>query len=253
MWIRKLVAELLGTALLVFFAVGTATLAFGFQLHGGSMAAGIVMTSLSFGLVLLALAYAIGPISGCHVNPAVTLGFVIARRMTLKDGAGYWVAQLIGGIVGALALWAVFSDTTGYSRAVTGLGADGWGVHSMVGLNVGGAFLAEVILTFVFVLVVLLATQHAATAGLAGVAIGAGLLVVHLIGIPLTGTSVNPARSLGPALVLGGDALRQVWLFIAAPLVGGALAAACSRFLIASRPAMPVGRVERGDAPASSG
>jgi aquaporin Z len=241
---RKLAAELLGTALLVFFAVGTATLAFGFQLHGGSLAAGIVMTSLSFGLVLLALAYAIGPVSGCHVNPAVTLGFLISSRMTLKDAAGYWVAQFIGGLVGALALWAMFSDTAGYSLAKTGLGADGWGAHSMIGLGVGGAFLAEVILTFVFVLVVLLSTRHASAAGFAGLAIGAGLLVVHLIGIPLTGTSVNPARSLGPALVLGGDALGQVWLFLVAPMVGGALAAGCARFLAPAKPLAIVGRVD---------
>ena len=242
MLIRKLAAEFLGTAVLVFFAVGTATLAFGFKLHGDSIAAGIVMTSLSFGLVLAALAYAIGPVSGCHVNPAVTLGFLIANRITLKDAAGYWAAQLIGGIAGALALWAVFSDTGAYDRAAIGLGADGWGAHSMIGLNAGGAFLAEVILTFLFVLVVLLATRHATTAGFAGLAVGAGLLVVHLIGIPLTGTSVNPARSLGPALVVGGDALKQLWLFIAAPLLGGALAALCSRFLIALRPAATAGR-----------
>jgi aquaporin Z len=242
MLIRKLAAELLGTALLVFFAVGTATLAFGFQLHGGSIAAGIVMTSLAFGLVLLALAYAIGPVSGCHVNPAVTLGFVVADRMTLKEAAGYWAAQLIGGIAGAIALWAVFSNAGAYDRAVTGLGADGWGVHSMIGLSAGGAFLAEVVLTFVFVLIVLLATRHATTAGFAGLAVGAGLLVVHLVGIPLTGTSVNPARSLGPALVVGGDALKQLWLFIAAPLVGGALAAVCSRFLVPSQPPATAGR-----------
>lgn len=234
MLIRKLAAELLGTALLVFFAVGTATLAFGFQLHGGSIAAGVVMTALAFGLVLIALVYTIGPISGCHVNPAVTLGFVLAHRMTLKEAAGYWAAQLLGGIAGALALWAVLADAA-YDRTAIGLGADGWGAHSMIGLQVGGAFLVEVILTFVFVLVVLLATRHASTAGFAGLAIGAGLLVVHLVGIPLTGTSVNPARSLGPALVVGGDALRQLWLFIVAPLIGGALAAVCSRFLIASR------------------
>jgi aquaporin Z len=242
MLIRKLAAEFLGTLLLVFFAVGTATLAFGFHLHGGSIAAGVVMTSLSFGLVLLALAYAIGPVSGCHVNPAVTLGFVLANRITLKDAAGYWAAQLLGGIVGALALWAVFADAGAYDRATIGLGADGWGVHSMIGLGAGGAFLAEVVLTFVFVLIVLLATRHATTAGFAGLAIGAGLLVVHLVGIPLTGTSVNPARSLGPALVLGGDALKQLWLFIAAPLVGGALAAACSRFLVPSQPPATAGR-----------
>ena len=253
MLIRKLVAELLGTAVLVFFAVGTATLAFGFHLQGGSAAAGVVMTSLAFGLVLVALVYSIGPISGCHVNPAVTLGFVIAGRMTLQDAAAYWAAQIAGGIVGAFALWAVFTNSDGYSAAVTGLGTDGWGPHSMIGLGAGGAFLAEVILTFVFVLVVLLATRHADTAGFAGLAIGAGLLVVHLVGIPLTGTSVNPARSLGPALVVGGDALRQVWLFIAAPLVGGALAAVCSRLLIAARPATAAGRVETVDLAAKAG
>jgi aquaporin Z len=250
MLIRKLVAELLGTAILVFFAVGTATLAFGFQLQGGSAAAGVVMTSLAFGLVLIALVYAIGPVSGCHVNPAVTLGFVIAGRMTLRDAAGYWAAQLVGGIAGAFVLWAVFANSGAYSDATTGLGTDGWGVHSMIGLSAGGAFLAEVILTFVFVLVVLLSTRHAATAGFAGVAIGAALLMVHLVGIPLTGTSVNPARSLGPALVVGGDALRQVWLFIVAPLVGGALAAACSRFLIAFRSVATAGRVDGSDSPA---
>ena len=234
---RKLAAELLGTALLVFFAVGTATLAFGFHLAGGSIAAGVVMTALAFGLVILALSYAIGPISGCHVNPAVTLGFVVANRMTLKEAIGYWGAQLIGGILGALALWSVLSGTDGYSRATIGLGTDGWGPHSLVGLDLGGAFLAEVILTFLFVSIVLLATRHAATGNLAGLAIGAGLLVVHLVGIPLTGTSVNPARSLGPALIVGGDALEQLWLFIVAPLVGGGLAAVVERFLIASRPA----------------
>jgi len=247
MWIRKLAAELLGTALLVFFAVGTATLAFGFNLHNGNIASGVVMTSLAFGLVLAGLAYTLGPISGCHVNPAVTMGFWMANRMTLKEASGYWVAQVLGGIVGAIALWTVLGETEGYSRALVGLGADGWGAHSMTGLSVGGAFLAEVVLTFVFVLIVLMATRHASTAGFAGLAIGAGLVFVHLIGIPLTGTSVNPARSIGPALVLGGDALQQVWLFIIAPLLGGVLAAACSRFLMSSGPAATVGRVERDD------
>lgn len=252
MLIRKLVAELLGTAILVFFAVGTATLAFGFHLQGGSTAAGIVMTSLAFGLVLIALAYAIGPVSGCHVNPAVTLGFVVAGRMPLKDAAGYWVAQFLGGIAGAFALWAVFANSDAYT-ATTGLGTDGWGTHSMIGLQAGGAFGAEVVLTFVFVLVVLLTTRHATTAGFAGLAIGAGLLVVHLVGIPLTGTSVNPARSLGPALMVGGDALRQLWLFIVAPLVGGALAAVCWRFLVAAHPVAIAGRVENVASPAQAG
>jgi aquaporin Z len=224
MSIRKLTLELLGTAILVFFAVGTATLMFGFKLDGGSTAAGVLTTALAFGLVLLALVYAIGPISGCHVNPAVTIGFVVSGRMSAREALGYWLAQVIGAVAGAAALWGVLSGAHGYSRNVQGLGTDGWGSHSIVGLNAGGAFAAEVILTALFVLIVLSATSHVASAGFAGLAIGMGLTVVHLIGIPLTGTSVNPARSLGPALIVGGDALNQVWLFIVAPLVGGALA-----------------------------
>jgi aquaporin Z len=253
MLIRKLFAELLGTALLVFFGVGAATLSFGFKLDGGSTAAGIVVTALAFGLVLLALVYTIGPVSGCHVNPAVTIGFVVSKRISLNDALGYWIAQFVGGIVGALALWAVFSGSSQYSRKVTGLGTDGWGSHSIIGLNGGGAFAAEVILTFLFVLVVLAATSHVASAGFAGLAIGMSLTVVHLIGIPLTGTSVNPARSLGPALIVGGDALNQVWLFILAPLVGGIVAAVVWLVLIAERADPTVaGHVERSDLPATT-
>ena len=229
--VRKLAAELVGTALLVVFAVGTATLMFGFQLTGTTVAAGVVTTAFAFGLVLLALVYAFGPISGCHVNPAVTMGFVVARRMTLRDAVGYWIAQFVGGVVGALVLWAVLHGAHGYTRKGTGLGADGWGSHSMIGLSGGSAFAAEVILTFLFVLVVLTATSYVASANFAGLAIGMALTVVHLFGIPLTGTSVNPARSLGPALIVGGDALHQVWLFIVAPLVGGAIAAVAHTYL----------------------
>jgi aquaporin Z len=250
---RKLAAELLGTALLVFFGVGAATLSFGFKLDGGSTAAGVVATALTFGLVLLALVYTIGPVSGCHVNPAVTIGFVVSKRISLTDAVGYWVAQFIGGIVGALALWAIFSGSSLYSRKVTGLGTDGWGSHSLVALNGAGAFAAEVILTFVFVLVVLSATSHAASASFAGLAIGMALAMVHLVGIPLTGTSVNPARSLGPALIVGGDALSQVWLFIVAPLVGGVVAAIVWLVLISERSDPSVaGHVERSDLPAAA-
>jgi len=244
MQIRKFAAELLGTAILVFFAVGIATLAFGFKLLGASPAAGIVMTALGFGLVLLALAYALGPISGCHVNPAVTLGFVVSGRMALNEAVGYWIAQFVGGIAGAFALWAMFSDASGYSVASVGLGTDGWGSHSMIGLGMAGAFAAEVILTFLFVLIVLAATSHAATAGFGGLAIGMALALVHLLGIPLTGTSVNPARSLGPALVVGGEALAQLWLFIIAPLIGGAIAAVVARALTGRPRAAEAGRVE---------
>jgi aquaporin Z len=222
---RRVFAEFLGTALLVFFAVGTATLSFGFKFAGASTSAGIVTTAFAFGLVLLALAYTLGPISGCHVNPAVTMGFALTRRMTIADAVAYWIAQFAGGIVGAILLWAVFEGAPKYSTKSVGLGADGWGKSSMIGINLGGAFAAEIVLTFLFVFVVLGATSRIATPGATGLAIGLALTVVHLVGIPITGTSVNPARSLGPALVVRGDALDQVWLFIVAPLVGAAIAA----------------------------
>ncbi|HTV10486.1 MAG TPA: MIP family channel protein [Acidimicrobiales bacterium] len=222
---RSLFAEFLGTALLVFLGVGTATLSFGFKVAGTSTSAGVVATALAFGLTLLVLVYAIGPISGCHINPAVTIGFLVARRMTLSDAVGYWVAQFVGGIAGAAALWGVFQATPGYSTSTVGLGTDGYGKHSLVGLEASGAFVVEIVLTFVFVLVILSVTRRPANATVAGLVIGLCLSLVHIIGIPLDGTSVNPARSLGPALFVGGDALSQLWVFILAPLVGGSLAA----------------------------
>ena len=231
--LRKFVAEALGTALLVFVGVGVATLSFGFKLTGTSVYAGVAATALAFGFVLLALAYTLGPISGAHVNPAVTLGFVLGGRMRWREAGPFWVAQFLGGIIGALVLYAIVSGAPSYSRAHTGLGADGWGPGvSMTGIGLGSALLTEVVLTFVFVLVVLIATSRIADGGSAGIAIGLGLCVVHLVGIPLTGTSVNPARSLGPALILGGHALNQVWLFIVAPLIGGGLAGGAVRLLI---------------------
>ncbi|MGD0924844.1 MAG: aquaporin [Streptosporangiaceae bacterium] len=234
--IRRFTAELLGTGLLVFFGVGVATLDFGFKFDGGSIAAGVVATALAFGLVLLALAYVLGPISGCHVNPAVTLGALLDRRLSLAEAAGYWVAQFAGGILGALLLWAMFSSSPLYSRSKTGLGADGWGAASDIHIRVGGAFLAEVVLTALFVFVVLAVTGKLGNTATAGVVIGLSLTVVHLIGIPITGTSVNPARSLGPALIVGGTALSQVWLFIVAPLVGGVVAAGLHWVIFSERP-----------------
>lgn len=232
--IRALLAEALGTGILVFFGVGTATLTFGFGTAGGSIAAGVVATSLAFGLVLLALVYGIGAVSGCHVNPAVTLGFLAARRISLLEASGYWIAQLIGGIAGAAALYGIFRSTPLYT-AHTGLGANGFGSHSIIGASAAGAFAAEVVLTGMFVFVVLSVTWQAANAPVAGLAIGLALAVVHLAGIPIDGTSVNPARSLASAVFAGGGALGQVWVFIVAPLVGAVLAAGLHALL---RPAM---------------
>ncbi len=221
---RSLIVEALGTALLVFFGAGAATLCFGFKVTGTSVAAGDVMTALAFGLVLLVLVYGIGPISGCHVNPAVTIGFLAARRISLVDAIGYWIAQLLGGIVGAAGLYGIVHSSSLY-RPSMGLGADGYGKSSMIGANAAGAVVAEIVLTFVFVFVILAVTRRAGNATVTGVVIGLALTLVHIIGIPIDGTSVNPARSLGPALFVGGSALSQLWVFIIAPLLGGILAA----------------------------
>jgi aquaporin Z len=222
---RKYAAELIGTALLVFFGAGVATVSFGFHAFGSSVSAGILVTGLTFGLVLLGLVAVVGPISGCHVNPAVTLGAYLAKRIALADAAGYWIAQMVGGILGALVLLWVMHSSPYYIKSRIGLGANGWGKLSLLHASGGGAFLTEVILTAVFVLVVLSATRKEASVPLAGIVVGVALALVNIMGIPIDGASVNPARSFGPALIVGGLALSQVWLFILAPLVGGVLGA----------------------------
>ncbi|MCX4968309.1 MIP family channel protein [Streptomyces sp. NBC_00654] len=217
---RTVVSEFLGTLLLVFFAVGSAVLAVEYI--------GTVGIALAFGFTLLALAYALGPISGCHVNPAVTLGMLVARRIDLRTAVEYWVAQFLGAIVGAALLFLLAKQVPGLKTSGA-FGSNGYDDRSAVGINLGGAFLAEVVLTFLLVFVVLAVTHKVAVVGFDGLPIGLSLAVIHLVGIPLTGTSVNPARSLGPALFAGGAALSQLWLFIVAPLVGGAIAAYAHR------------------------
>jgi aquaporin Z len=221
---RALVAEGLGTAFLVFLAVGTATLTFGFKATGTSVSAGVVATALAFGLVLLVLVYGVGPISGCHINPAVTIGFLVGKRINLEDAIGYWLAQLVGGVVGAAGLYGLFHLSSAWTKSV-GLGANGFGNSSLIGAGAAAAFIAEVVLTFIFVFVILAVTRRVGNATVAGLVIGLALTLVHLMGIPIDGTSVNPARSIGPALFVGGTALSQLWVFVLAPLVGGGLAA----------------------------
>jgi len=245
---RKLFAEALGTGLLVFFGVGVATITFGLHFQGISPSAGVVATALTFGLVLLALAYALGPVSGCHVNPAVTMGVLLAGRLRLAEAIGYWIAQFAGGILGALLLWGVLDRSPYYQKSTTGLGANGWGADSLIHIGLGGAFLTEVILTAVFVFVILAVTGKTGNSTTAGLVIGLTLTLVHLIGIPITGTSVNPARSLGPALILGGTPLNQVWLFIVAPLVGGVVAAAVN-YLVFAESARPAASTPADSAP----
>lgn len=215
-----LVAECLGTALLVFFGVGAAVLSAEYI--------GTLGIALTFGFVLLALAYALGAVSGCHVNPAVTLGMLIAGRLDLAMAVRYWVAQVVGAILGALVLFLVAKQVPGIETSES-FGSNGFGDRSAVQINTGGAFVAEIVLTFLLVFVVLAVTHRVAVVGFDGLPIGIALAVVHLVGIPLTGTSVNPARSIGPALFAGGAALTQLWLFLIAPLIGGALAALAHR------------------------
>ena len=183
--------------------------------------AGVVGTAIAFGLTVVAMAYTVGGISGCHINPAITLAVALSKRMTWKDACGYWVGQLLGGILAGACL-LLLTNVVAAPDLTGGLGTNG--VANAGG--VGGAFLVEVIATFIFVLVVLGTTDGKVGAGnLAGLAIGLTLILVHLVCINLTGTSVNPARSIGPALFAGGEALCNVWVFICAPLVGAALSA----------------------------
>ncbi len=219
---RKLIAEFIGTFLLVFLAVGTAVFGIAALVgaDGNGPGSGVVGVAFGFGLVLLGLAYAIGPISGAHVNPAVTLAMLLGRRMPANEAIGYWIVQFLGGIAGG-GLLALFVSSFGVTDYTGALGTNSYDNGA---INLAGAFVLEATLTAAFVLVILLVTERVAAPGFAGLAIGLTLTLVHLVGIPLTGTSVNPARSLGPAIFEGGTALGQVWLFILAPLVGGVIA-----------------------------
>ena len=211
---KKYVAEFIGTSVLVLFACGVAAVT------GCAVPeAGYIATALAFGLVIVAMAYSIGNISGCHINPAVSLGCLMAGRMTAKDFVGYVIAQFLGAIAGAAVLMLLIGKEHGL------------GCNGLYNGSIGMSILVEIILTFVFVLVILGVTSKIGNGKLAGLVIGLTLVLVHLFGIPFTGTSVNPARSFGPALLMGGDALSCVWVFIVAPLVGGALAALVWNYL----------------------
>jgi aquaporin Z len=214
--VRTVACEFLGTLLLIFLAVGAAVV--------GGQFLGTVGISLAFGLTLLVLAYLFGPVSGAHLNPAVTLGMLMARRITLRTAVEYWVAQVVGGIVGAALLLLVVRQVPGLT--VHGrFGTNGYGYRSAVGVDVFGAFVVELILTFLLVYVYLAVTRKVALVGFGCLAVGFSLAVVNLMGVPLTGAGVNPARSLCPAIFAGSPPMIQVWLFLVAPLVGGALAA----------------------------
>ena len=196
---------------------------------------------LAFGLTVLVMVYAIGPTSGCHINPAITVAMWVADKIKGKDAIFYIIAQCLGGIIGAGILWAIASGNSSFSLAVNGLGQNGYGTHSPAGYSLLACFIAEVVLTALFLFVIFGATHKDAPKGFAGIAIGFSLVLIHLVGIPITGTSVNPARSLGPAVFVGGAALSQLWLFIIAPIIGGVIAAIIWKYTfeekVASAPA----------------
>ena len=223
---KKYAAEALGTFVLTLFGCGSAAIA------GSTL--GTLGIAFAFGLSIVCMAFAIGNVSGCHINPAVTFGQYVDGRISMKDLFGYWVSQFVGGILAAVVLLVIVDNCAGLGGvAETGLGCNGFDAASTTGISMVGAIVVEVILTCVFVLTILGVTADGKTSPFAGIVIGLTLTFVHIMGIPLTGTSVNPARSFGPALAMATTgntvALDQVWVFIFAPLVGAALAAVIFR------------------------
>jgi len=220
--VKKYWAELIGTFALVLVGCGSAVIA--------GKYIGFMGISFAFGLTVLAMVYAIGNISGCHINPAISVAMLVAGRLGWKDTIFYVIFQCVGAVLAALLLWLIASGMPDYSLAVNGLGQNGYGALSPGKFDLLSCFLAEIVLTALFLFVIFGSISKNAPAGFAGLAIGLSLVLIHLVGIPITGTSVNPARSLGPALVAGGGALSQLWLFWVAPLIGGILAAVVWRW-----------------------
>jgi aquaporin Z len=217
---KKYFAELVGTFFLVFFGVGTAVIT-----GGVPGFVGVVGIAFAFGLGLIAAAYGIGPISGCHINPAVSMGVWVAGRMKTMDLIGYWVGQFIGATLGAWVVYVIASGVGGgYNIATSGLGQNGFGAGYQGGYNRTSAIVYEFVATMLFVIVILGSTQKFSTPGFAGLVIGLTLVAIHLLGIRITGTSVNPARSFGPAVFVGGQAIQQLWVFLLIPTLGGAAA-----------------------------
>jgi len=218
--VQKSLAEFLGTFWLVFGGCGSAVISAAFPEVG----IGLLGVSLAFGLTVVTMAYAIGHISGCHLNPAVTIGLWIGGRFPAKEIPAYIIAQVLGAVAAAAALYMIASGNADYDLAVNGLAANGVGEKSPGGFSLGSGIAIEVLLTFFFLMIILGATDGRAPAGFAPLAIGLGLTLIHLISIPITNTSVNPARSTGPALIEGGVALSQLWIFWVAPIAGAVLA-----------------------------
>ncbi len=215
--IKRYLAELIGTMVLVLMGCGAAVIA--------GYAVGYVGIAFAFGLAVLVMVYTIGGVSGCHINPAISISMFVAGKISAKDTALYVVFQCVGAIIGAGILYGIAVGSPTYSLALNGLGQNGYGIASPANYSLTSALIAEIVFTFIFVLVVHGSTHERVPKGFAGLAIGLTLVLIHIVAIPIDGTSVNPARSLGPALFVGGTALNQLWLFIVAPIIGGILAA----------------------------
>lgn len=220
---KKYLAELLGTFVLVFMGTGSAVVA--------GKYIGFLGISLAFGISVLVMVYAIGHISGCHINPAITIAMLLNGKIPAKDAVIYIIVQSIGAIIASVLLLNIMAGFPGYDLATNGLGQNGYGAASPAGFAMASGFIAEVVLTFIFLIVIFGSTSKNAPAGFAGIPIGFALAIIHMVGIPITGTSVNPARSLGPALVAGGTALSQLWVFVVAPIIGAVFAALVWRYL----------------------
>jgi aquaporin Z len=232
---RRASAEFVGTFWLVFGGCGSAVLAAAFP----DVGIGLAGVSLAFGLTVMTMAYAIGHISGCHLNPAVSVGLCVGRRFPWSDLVPYVIAQVFGAIAGAGVLYAIASGKAGFSLA-GGFASNGYGAHSPGEYTFAAALVAELVLTFMFLMIILGSTHGSAPKGFAPIAIGLGLTLIHLISIPVTNTSVNPARSTGPAVFVGGWALQQLWLFWVAPIVGAALAGVVYPWLVGDYEKVPV-------------
>jgi aquaporin Z len=225
---KKFLAEFIGTFSLVLFGCGSAVIAGNAAV--GPAGIGLLGISIAFGFAVVAMAYAIGGISGCHINPAVTIGVLTAGKMEAKEAISYIIAQILGAIAGAGVLYLIASGKPGFVMPEWGLGANGWGEGYLGQYNTASAFLIEAVMTFLFIFVILGTTSKFGNGAMAGLAIGVTLMLIHLVAIPVTGTSVNPARSIGPALFSGGKAIAQLWLFIVAPVVGAVLGAIVWKF-----------------------
>lgn len=225
---KKYIAEFIGTFSLVLFGCGSAVIAGNMAV--GPAGIGLLGISIAFGFAVVAMAYAIGGISGCHINPAVTIGVLTAGKISAKDAVGYIVSQCLGGIAGAAVLYLIVIGQPNYVMPEWGLGANGWGEGYLGEYNTLSAFVIEAVMTCLFIFVILGTTSKFGNGAMAGLAIGVTLMLIHLVTIPVTGTSVNPARSLGPAVFSGGAALSQLWMFFVAPIIGAIFGALIWKF-----------------------